>query len=332
MTINMQTEWLDGLNRTDLNRAVQLLQQGECVAVPTETVYGLAADARNADAVRGIFTAKGRPANHPLIVHLASAAHLPEWAIHIPAEAWLLADAFWPGPLTLLLHKAPNVPIEVTGGLPSIGLRVPAHPQLLALLQQLDSGVAAPSANPYKALSPTSAAQVIAGLEGRIAAVLDGGACEFGLESTIVDLTQPERSIRILRAGPISRIAIEHVLGRPVEAPQQHNEAVPGNVQAHYQPLTSLHLYSSDELVELTHNGIDDDIGLLLWSPRLIGLLQDRHSVQTLPDNALSFAQALYQTLHAADQHGYRQLWLERPPTSEEWLAINDRLMRASCE
>ncbi len=328
----MQTEWLDGLNRNDLNRAVQLLQQGECVAVPTETVYGLAADARNAKAVQGIFRAKGRPANHPLIVHLASAEHLPEWAINIPAEAWQLADAFWPGPLTLLLHKAPNVPTEVTGGLPSIGLRVPAHPQLLALLQQLNSGVAAPSANPYKALSPTSAAQVVAGLEGRIAAVLDGGACEFGLESTILDLTQPERSIRILRAGPISRTAIEHVLGRPVEAPQQHNEAVPGNVQAHYQPRTPLHLYSSDELVELTHSGIDGDIGLLLWSPRLIGLLQNHHSIQTLPDNALSFAHALYQTLHTADQHGYRQLWLERPPMSEEWLAINDRLMRASCD
>ena len=328
----MKTEWLDGLSDSGLQRAVQLLQAGECVAVPTETVYGLAADARNAAAVRGIFAAKGRPANHPLIVHLASAEQLPQWAASVPAEAWQLAQAFWPGPLTLLLPKAADVPEEVTGGLPSIGLRVPAHPLLQTLLRQLGNGVAAPSANPYKALSPTSATQVMAGLDGRIAAVLDGGACEFGLESTIVDLTQPDQGIRILRAGPISRIAIEQVLGRPVEVPQQHNEAVPGNVQAHYQPRTPLHLFSSDELADFIKDGVGDDTGLLLWSPRLIGLACGRERALILPDNAPAFAQTLYQTLHEADQLGYRQLWLEQPPGTEDWLAVNDRLSRAASQ
>lgn len=325
-----KTAVLDGLKPQDIATAAALLRAGECVAVPTETVYGLAADARNPEAVRGIFAAKGRPANHPLIVHLASAEQLPQWAEIVPEEAWQLARAFWPGPLTLLLPKAAAVPSEVTGGLSSVGLRVPAHPVLHALLQQLDTGVAAPSANPYKALSPTSAAQVMAGLNGRIAAVLDGGRCEHGLESTIVDLTQPAQSIRILRSGPISAVAIEQVVGRRVEVPRQHNEAVPGNVQAHYQPRTPLQLFSSDELAQALKEGIPDDTGLLVWSPRLIVLAHGRKPAIVLPDTAVGFGHDLYQTLFEADQAGYARLWLELPPTGDEWLAVNDRLSRAA--
>ena len=170
----LDTRRLDPARAEDLAAAVDLLRAGRLVAVPTETVYGLAADARNPGAVRGIFAAKGRPSNHPLIVHLPDAAHLSRWAVDIPDAAWRLAEAFWPGPLTLLLPRAPDVPGEVTGGRPSIGLRVPAHPVMHALLLRLDGGLAAPSANPYQRLSPTTADQVLAGLDGRIDAVLDG--------------------------------------------------------------------------------------------------------------------------------------------------------------
>mgnify|MGYP000954807234 FL=1 len=162
---------------TDTKRAAELLSAGELVAVPTETVYGLAADASNPDAVAKIFVAKGRPANHPLIVHIGDIAKLSDWARDIPAQALLLAKAFWPGPLTLLLHKADAVTPVVTGGKDSIGIRMPAHPVLLALLQQTGLAVAAPSANPYKKLSPTSAAQVMAGLNGRIAAEIGRASC-----------------------------------------------------------------------------------------------------------------------------------------------------------
>jgi L-threonylcarbamoyladenylate synthase len=326
----MQTERLNGRQQADLQRAADLLAAGECVAVPTETVYGLAADARNASAVGAIFAAKGRPPNHPLIVHLADAGQMPDWAQQVPEEAWRLAKAFWPGPMTLLLAKAADVPGEVTGGLPSVGLRVPAHPVFQALLARLQTGLAAPSANLYKALSPTSAEQVLAGLDGRIAAVLDGGDCAFGLESTIIDLTRPQQGVRILRAGPISRSAVETVLGRAVELPQQHNEAVPGNVKAHYQPRTPLQLCSSAELEQRLAAGITQDTVLLLWSPALQQAAQGRAEFIRLPDNSTEFARLLYQTLYLADQRGYRQLLLEQVPDSEAWQAVNDRLSRAA--
>ena len=208
MSQNYETLLLNGDEA--VNQAVQLLQQGECVALPTETVYGLAADAANAQAVDKIFAAKGRPKNHPLIVHIPDVSHLEKWAADIPATAYALAEQFWPGPLTLLLKKAPHVDGVVTGGLDTIALRVPAHPLFLSVLAQLDSGLAAPSANRYKQLSPTIAEQVSKGLQGRIAAVLDGGPCAHGLESTIVDLVSDLP--RILRAGPITKQQLDVAL------------------------------------------------------------------------------------------------------------------------
>ncbi len=240
----MKTQLLSAQCSTDLTQAAALLKAGEQVAVPTETVYGLAADASNPDAVAGIFTAKGRPANHPLIVHLGDVASITEWATGIPDEAYKLAKAFWPGPMTLLLPRAEHVSPVVTGGLDSIGLRVPAQPVLLDLLATHQLAVAAPSANPYKKLSPTTAEQVIHGLGGKIAAVIDGGPCQHGLESTIVDLTQ--RPFRVLRAGPITASELSAVLGETVEAPVQHDTVVPGNVGSHYQPNTRLQMVAAD--------------------------------------------------------------------------------------
>ena len=189
----MNTLLLNADSNADLALCGSWLKAGKLVAVPTETVYGLAADASNPDAVSAIFTAKRRPANHPLIVHLYDKKAINDWACKISTAAYALAEAFWPGPLTLLLHKAAHVSPIVTGGLNTIALRMPSHPLLLKLMQQHQLALAAPSANLYKKLSPTSAAHVVAGMQGKITAVLDGGDCQFGVESTIIDFTQPSR-------------------------------------------------------------------------------------------------------------------------------------------
>ena len=195
-----------------------------------ETVYGLAADAANDDAVRKIFEAKGRPADHPLIVHIPEVDHLERWAIDIPDLAFQIAEQFWPGPLTLLLKKAPQVSSVVTGGRDTIALRIPEHTLFREILKQANLGLAAPSANRYKKLSPTTADQVIKGMRGRISAVLDGGSCEFGLESTIIDLTSERPTI--VRTGPITRASLERQIGCEFDQPESHNVAVPGNVAA----------------------------------------------------------------------------------------------------
>ena len=327
----LDTRRLDPARPEDLDAAVRLLRTGRLVAVPTETVYGLAADARNPEAVRGIFAAKGRPPNHPLIVHLPDATHLARWAVDIPEAAWRLAEAFWPGPLTLLLPKAPGVPAEVTGGRPNIGLRVPAHPVMHALLLRLDGGLAAPSANPYQRLSPTTADQVLAGLDGRIDAVIDGGPCDVGLESTIVDLTgcASGEPPRIVRAGPITRAQLEAVLGVPVDFPGQHTVAVPGNIAVHYRPGTPLRMFDAvtlrarldalpaDARIALAHTSDD-----LPTSHGVIATLR-------LPVDKPGFARALYAALHALDQTSADAIWLERPPEGDDWRDVHDRLSRA---
>ncbi len=327
----LDTRRLDPSRPEDLDAAVALLRAGRLVAVPTETVYGLAADARSPEAVRGIFAAKGRPANHPLIVHLPDAAHLSRWAVDIPDAAWRLAEAFWPGPLTLLLPKAPAVPGEVTGGRPSIGLRVPAHPVMHALLVRLDGGLAAPSANPYQRLSPTTADQVLAGLDGRIDAVLDGGPCAVGLESTIVDLTgcASGEPPRIVRAGPITRAQLEAALGVPVDFPGQHTVAVPGNVAVHYRPGTPLRMFDTATL-RAQLDALPDDARIAL-AHTSDDLPAPRGVIATLrlPDDKPGFARALYATLHALDRSNADEIWLERPPEGEDWRDVHDRLSRA---
>jgi L-threonylcarbamoyladenylate synthase len=320
----MNTLLLNASDNADLALAASLLQQGQLVAVPTETVYGLAADATNPVAVSAIFTAKGRPANHPLIVHIADTAAMTQWAADISQDAYLLADAFWPGPLTILLHKAEQVSAVVTGGLPSIGLRVPSHPVLLQLLTQHQLAVAAPSANRYKKLSPTSVEQVMYGMNGRISAVLDGGLCQYGVESTIVDLTGGTPTI--VRAGPITATQLSTVLGRPVLQPQHHNVAVPGNIEAHYQPEKPLLCFSrvalQQALKQLQHKVVllhIDDI-----PPHA-----DVHLLP-MPAKATDYASSLYRSLYYADQYDVSAIWCELPPQGEAWLAVHDRLRRAA--
>ena len=317
------------LGKDGVVKATQLLQQGDCVALPTETVYGLAADASNDEAVAKIFEAKGRPTNHPLIVHIPSVEHLDSWAREVPASARRLAEICWPGPLTLLLKKSANTSLVVTGGLDTVGVRVPSHPLFLEVLASVNTGLAAPSANRYKALSPTSADQVVQGLEGRIAAVLDGGPCEFGLESTIVDFTTD--TPRIVRAGPLSKQMLEEMLGAPVEMPEEHDVIVPGNVQAHYQPKTPLLMLTEEALAG--HAEIREKSGFIIYSSEVSYRLAyngvEDGAIYQLPTDLAGYSRHLYASLHEMDQLGLAVIYLEKPPMDDDWSAVNDRLTRA---
>ncbi len=320
----MKTKLLDGNAPSDMNAAAQLLAAGGLVAVPTETVYGLAADASNPAAVAKIFVAKGRPNNHPLIVHIASSEDLNHWAEEIPDIAYRLAEAFWPGPLTLLLKKSAQVSAVVTGGLPTIGIRVPNHPMFLKLLAMGGTGYAAPSANLYKQLSPVSAEQVMAGLAGKIDAVVDGGLCSIGVESTILDLSQSP--YRILRRGPISAEELTNVAGVAILSPAVHHVAVSGNVQDHYQPKTPLHLATSNELAAVMEKNLPDHAYVTIGSQKPS---KTNHLHVAMPNDPQVYAQRLYQTLYELDKHNPKVIWCEIP-VGDQWDTIWDRLQKAS--
>ncbi len=325
------TELLNARLTKDRSRAQQLLQAGELVAVPTETVYGLAADASNPDAVAKIFTAKQRPANHPLIVHLSKLEQLDNWAENIPPAAYKLVSKFWPGPLTLLLQKARHVSSLITGGRQSIALRMPEHPLLLELLSQINMAVAAPSANLHKKLSPVRAEQVMESMQGRLAAVLDGGPCRFGIESTIIDLRQ--RPFKLLRSGPLTRKELEEVLEELVLLPIVHDVAIPGNMADHYQPRTPLLVCKLTQLSELCMKYREKKVMILRWS-KVETLSSDLaltcHEIFSMPQDKNSYAALLYDTLHSVDGSGFDLILLEQPPQTEEWLDVNDRLQRAT--
>ncbi|WP_105169959.1 L-threonylcarbamoyladenylate synthase [Pseudoalteromonas sp. T1lg23B] len=330
----MITEVLAIDDEHSLDKALAALRLGDLVAIPTETVYGLAADANQPDAVRKIFAAKGRPADHPLIVHVDSVDKVDRWAAQVPECVAKLADAFWPGPLTLILPKAEHVSSVVTGGHSTVGIRVPNQAGVLKLLSMLDSGLAAPSANPYKRISPTNAEQVMYGMDGKIAAVLDGGPCEVGLESTILDVSTEVP--RILRTGPITKSQIEAVLGCEVHIPQSHNVAVPGNVKAHYQPSKPVQLLSGEllatTLTELPRSA-QNDIAVLYYSEQLQDAIVGNQAVKMkLSSDKQLYGQNLYYALHQLDQADVSQIWVELPPTDEPWLDVHDRLSRSSAK
>ena len=224
----------------EITRAADALRAGRLVAFPTETVYGLGADASSPDAVHRLFAVKGRPADHPVIVHLGRRDQLGEWAREVPDTAAVLADAFWPGPLTLVVIRAAHVPDAVTGGLETVGLRVPDQPVASALLRAFGGGVAAPSANRFGRVSPTTAADVRADLGDDVDVVLDGGPCRVGIESTIVDCSRPEPAI--LRLGGVPREAIESKLAREVPLLTDGAVRAPGTLLAHYAPRARVEL------------------------------------------------------------------------------------------
>ena len=319
---------------SEIARAAAILRAGGLVAFPTETVYGLGADASNPAAVAKIFAAKGRPQNHPLIVHLAGIESLPLWAREIPPAARKLAAAFWPGPLTLILQRAPGVPDCVTGGQDTVGLRIPGHPVALELLRVFSgeeggrtfSGVAAPSANKYGRISPTAAGHVRAELGEAVDSVLDGGECEVGIESTIVDLSRG-RAV-LLRPGRITPAEIAAVLGAEVAAPDAAAPRVPGALESHYAPRTPLYLVAAAELTARLAALRGKKLAVLARAEAPSGL-RDIYW-QAAPRAVAGYAHELYASLRRLDDLGYAAILVEAPPAAPEWQGVNDRLKRAS--
>lgn len=301
------------------------------MAFPTETVYGLGADASNAQAVARVFEVKGRPPGHPLIVHLPSAAALDEWAQSIPEAAQVLARAFWPGPLTLLLdRRADRVPDEVTGGGESVGLRVPAHPLALDLLAAFGGGIAAPSANRFGRVSPTTAAHVRSDLGGDVDLVLDGGACDVGVESTIVDFTNG--AAEVVRSGGVTFEALERVLGRSVGVWLGDREVnAPGTLATHYAPRASVVVVErAADVSRAAAAALREGSTVVVLAPDAIDGLP-RGAVQLEPaGDDRSYAQVLYDRLREADRRR-ADLVLAVPPSDRDiGRAVRDRLHRAA--
>ena len=323
-------------------QAALRLSRGELVAFPTETVYGLGADALDADAVARIFAAKGRPAWNPVIVHIpdlrAARALATEW----PDSAQRLADAFWPGPLTMVLPKRDIVPDITTAGLGAVALRVPAHPVALALLRAFGKPIAAPSANRFTQVSPTTAEHVVRSLGDRIGCVLDGGPCDVGIESTVIDLAGTVPTI--LRPGMISRGQIEQVLQRPVDVVSKHvaaadvdipGQRAPGMAERHYAPNADVWLFDSAQSDEISaalaatpQNASSAPVVTLLL--HAVVPVEASDVVIRMPDDPQRYARALYAALHGADTHGARLVVIERPPDDDVWAAVRDRLARAA--
>ena len=310
--------------------AVHLLKQGRLVAFPTETVYGLGADASNPDAVKRIFTAKGRPAKNPVIVHIAHYTGLNTWAENVPEPALQLAKRFWPGPLTIVLQKRPEVPLVVTGGQNTVALRVPKHPVALRLLDAFDGGIAAPSANRYCRISPTEAKHVIDELGRKVDLILDGGKCEVGLESTIVDFSGDVP--RLLRPGHISQFEIEDLIKCYLYGPNTEADAVraPGMSPLHYAPVTialrcpAANLNAAVQL--LTGGG--KRIGIMTYQSTMSS--GNRVRVIRMPRQVDQYAQVLYSSLRQLDALNLDRILVEQPPETAAWSAVNDRLRKAT--
>ena len=313
----------------EIEHAARLLREGRLVAFPTETVYGLGANALDADAVARIYAAKRRPATSPLIVHVASIEMALTVVSAWPGTAALLAKTFWPGPLTLVLPKAAVIPLNVTAGLSTVGLRMPSHPVALGLIRAAGVPLAAPSANRFTELSPTTAEHVRRSLGKDVDSILDGGPCDVGIESTVLSLVE-ERPV-LLRPGGISRVDLESAIGTEIGSPLDHiNSAdapiggahrAPGMHARHYSPRTRLFLVSNGELpsqgrgVYLQHTR----------APKYAGA-----AVVQMPRSAGDYAGRLYSALHEADNANADWIAVDLPPASAEWEAVHDRLRRAA--
>lgn len=293
--------------------AAELIRHGEPVAIATETVYGLAADLTNAAAVQRIFAIKGRPHDHPLIVHLPETDDLERYAIEVPNAARLLAERFWPGPLTIVLRKSDAVPLSVTGGQPTVALRIVDHPLTRAILRAFGRAVAAPSANRFGRVSPTTAQHVRDDLGDEVDLIVDGGPARIGVESTIVDLSEDEPAI--LRTGAIGASALAAVLGVAVPIRAGGDVRAPGMLAAHYAPRA--------RLVLTTAAAVEDEI-------RRRRIAGDTVARLELPDDPAAAAHALYAALRALDRAGVETIVAVLPPDDEAHAAVRDRLLRAA--
>jgi len=306
---------ITGTQNQQIQRAASLLKNGGVVAIPTETVYGLAAAINHNAAISRIFSLKNRPTQHPLIVHLADAAQLPHYAVDIPDYVEALITHFWPGPLTLVLKKSTAIDPSITGGQDSVALRIPNHPIARALLHELGTPVAAPSANRYCAISPTRAEHVLNGFDGQVP-VLDGGPCQIGIESTIIDARDPTR-LCLLRHGDITQTDLKRVLSdfkldwsNPTKPLKPIN--YPGQMAKHYAPKKPLFLVEKNSLALLLSQYPADQIYWL-----------------DLPQEPKAYAAMLYDALQQADQSPQACIALELPPNTSDYLAIHDRLSKA---
>ncbi|HET9930094.1 MAG TPA: L-threonylcarbamoyladenylate synthase [Polyangiaceae bacterium] len=310
-----------------IDAAARALAAGELVAFPTETVYGLGADAEGPSAVRRIFEVKGRPTSHPLIVHVDSVDWLESLAHDVPSIAFRLAERFWPGPLTLILKRSERVPLAVTGGQATVGIRVPSHPVALALLRRFGRGVAAPSANRFGKLSPTTAAHVREDLGDLVAQVLDGGPCDVGVDSTILDLSR--EAPRLLRPGGVPREALEEVLGKPLLHETIGPVRAPGLLPSHYAPRAEVVLCSQSELPQRAEalRARGARLGALAPEGTPIALVD---VAVTLPGDAVSFARRLYASLRELDAARVDVILVVAPQVRGLGLAVLDRLTRAA--
>lgn len=329
----------------NITEAVLALRKGQLLGFPTETVYGLGADALNESAVAAVFAAKGRPMDHPLIVHVAGLEALKRWAIDIPPLAWHLAEAFWPGPLTLVLKKHPCVPLVVTGGQDTIALRMPNHPVCLNLLQAFDGGIVGPSANRYQRVSPTCAQDVFEELGEKVAYILDGGACTVGIESTIV-ACRPDGTAQILRQGALPPSALQAVIQAPmieggttrVGTQETSLPRVSGTSAVHYAPEKPVFMAEYDKMVEqllpLMTQAMQEQTAISVLSfsskPSVLSAWSTL-DWQVMPHDPIACQQQLYTRLRAFDKSAAQELWIETVPSDvDAWLAIHDRLQRAT--
>jgi len=315
-------------SQAEIDAAVQALRDGELVAFPTETVYGLGANAQNPAAVRKIFEAKGRPIAHPVIVHLDSPKYLHRWVMDPPDVCLKIAEKFWPGPLTMVLQRAANVHDIVTGGQETVAIRVPSHPMAQQLLTAFGGGIAAPSANRYGRLSPTRAEHVRDELGDAVKIVLDGGECQIGLESTIIQCDNNQ--VRLLRPGAVTASQLREVAGELQMGPDLQSPRVPGSTPSHYAPSTPMLIVPPGE--------IDSQAAALSEGGRRIAVLAQRlplkaHKYVTWinagrrPDQ---FGHDLYANLRTLDKAGCQQILVQDVPDDERWDAVRDRLMRAA--
>ena len=331
---------LDGNAPESIAQAARVISAGGLLGLPTETVYGLAADASSAGAVAGIFTAKGRPSTHPLIVHVADAAGVDHFAVDVPVFARQLMQAFWPGPLTLILPRRPGVGTEAAGGQESVGVRCPSHPVAQALLRALAAqpapvwGVAAPSANQFGRVSPTTAQHVQSEF-GNDLLVLDGGASAVGIESTIIDCTRGAPVL--LRPGAITRAQVEAACGLALLSEQQAADAAgaaapraSGTLESHYAPTARVRLMDARTL----QAGLDllgaDAAHIAVYARTPLRVASARLVVRRMPDDADATAQQLFAALRTFDAQGVKLIWIETPPDTAAWEGVADRLRRAA--
>lgn len=317
-----------------IRAAVDVLECSGLVAIPTETVYGLAANAEDEKAVKKIFEAKNRPTTHPLIVHITGEEALDHWAKDIPQSAYILARRFWPGPLTMILKKSDAVGDWITGGQNSVGLRCPSHPWAVALIKAFAGkhhrGLAAPSANTFGRISPTTAQHVRDDLgekpKGKVDFILDGGECEVGVESTIINLSgdHPE----ILRHGAITRKMLEEALGCAVPDGDKDSPRVSGSLKSHYAPKTKVLL--SDSIPAELEKLKDKKVAVMASQEALAQTPSNVVKWFVAPNNAADYMHVLYVRLHELDQCGADCILIETPPTGDAWNAVQDRLARAS--